>query len=114
MPAETCCQDLAWFAMVRGYLSPSRLGGRVWNQPRITRKTRKGKRPGFFPFPSGPCVPWFRAPFNRVDQHFTIDEVVFGEPGDMTLLGARTLEGLSLVVAPRKKKPVAAGPLPVA
>ena len=50
----------------------------------------------------------------RVEKCFAIDEVVFGEPGDMTLLGARTLEGLSLVVAPRKNKLVAAGPLPVA
>ncbi len=50
----------------------------------------------------------------HVEKHFTIDEVVFGEPGDMTLLGARTLEGLSLVVDPRKKKLVAAGPLPAA
>lgn len=50
----------------------------------------------------------------RVDKYFTIDEVVFGEPGDMTLLGARTLEGLSLMVDSRKKKLVAAGPLPVA
>lgn len=32
----------------------------------------------------------------RVDQSFTIDEVVFGEPGDLSLLGARTLEGLAL------------------
>ena len=47
----------------------------------------------------------------RIDKYFTIDEVVFAEPGDMTLLGARTLEGLSLVVDPRKKKLVAAGPL---
>jgi predicted aspartyl protease len=50
----------------------------------------------------------------RVEKNFTIDEVVFGEPGDMTLLGARTLEGLSLAVDPRKKKLVAAGPLPAA
>jgi predicted aspartyl protease len=50
----------------------------------------------------------------RVDKYFTIDEVVFGEPGDLTLLGARTLEGLSLVVDPRKKKLVAAGPIPAA
>jgi predicted aspartyl protease len=50
----------------------------------------------------------------RVDKHFTIDEVVFAEPGDMILLGARTLEGLSLVVDPRKKKLVAAGPIPAA
>ena len=47
----------------------------------------------------------------RVEKAFTIDEVVFAEPGDLTLLGARTLEGLSLVVDPRKKKLVAAGPL---
>ena len=50
----------------------------------------------------------------RVDKNFTIDEVVFGEPGDLTLLGARTLEGLSLVVDPRRKKLVAAGPIPAA
>ena len=50
----------------------------------------------------------------RVDKHFTIDEVVFAEPGDTTLLGARTLEGLSLVVDARRKKLVAAGPLPAA
>ena len=50
----------------------------------------------------------------RVDKHFTIDEVVFAEPGDLTLLGARTLEGLGLVVDPRKKKLVAAGPFPAA
>ena len=47
----------------------------------------------------------------RVNKHFTIDEVVFGEPGDLTILGARTLEGLSLVVHARRKKLVAAGPL---
>lgn len=50
----------------------------------------------------------------RVEKHFTIDEVVFGQPGDMTSLGARTLEGLSLVVDSRQKKLVAAGPLPAA
>jgi predicted aspartyl protease len=50
----------------------------------------------------------------RFNKHFTIDEVVFAEPGDHTLLGARTLEGLSLVVDPQKKKLVAAGPIPAA
>jgi hypothetical protein len=40
--------------------------------------------------------------------------VVFAEPEDMTLLGARTLEGLALVVDSRKKKLVAAGLLPAA
>jgi predicted aspartyl protease len=50
----------------------------------------------------------------RVGDNFTIDEVVFAEPGDMILLGARTLEGLNLTVDPSRKKLVAAGPLPVA
>ena len=50
----------------------------------------------------------------RVEKHFTTDEVVFAEPGDLTILGARTLEGLSLVVDPRKKKLVASGPIPAA
>ena len=50
----------------------------------------------------------------RVGEHFTIDEVVFGEPGDLLLLGARTLEGLNLAVDARRKQLVAAGPLPVA
>jgi predicted aspartyl protease len=47
----------------------------------------------------------------RVADSFTIDEVVFAEPGDLSLLGARTLEGLNMTV---KKKLVAAGPLPAA
>jgi predicted aspartyl protease len=50
----------------------------------------------------------------RVDKSFTVDEVVFAEKGDLLLLGARTLEGLSLTVDSRKKKLVAAGPLPAA
>jgi predicted aspartyl protease len=29
----------------------------------------------------------------RLDKHFTIDEVVFAERGDLLLLGARSLEG---------------------
>jgi predicted aspartyl protease len=48
----------------------------------------------------------------RLDEFFTIDEVVFAEAGDLTLLGDRTLEGLNLVIDPRKKKLVAARPLP--
>ncbi len=50
----------------------------------------------------------------RVDKSFTVDEVVFAEKGDLLLLGARTLEGLSLTVDSRKKILVAAGPLPAA
>jgi predicted aspartyl protease len=50
----------------------------------------------------------------RVGKSFTIDEVVFAEPGDLLLLGARSLEGLNLTVDSAKKKLVAAGPLPAA
>ncbi len=50
----------------------------------------------------------------RVEKSFTVDEVVFAEKGDLLLLGARSLEGLSLVVDARRKKLVAAGPLPAA
>src|SRR6266478_5607526 len=50
----------------------------------------------------------------RLDQYFTVDEVVFAEKGDLLLLGARTLEGLNLRVDAREKKLVAAGPLPAA
>lgn len=50
----------------------------------------------------------------RVGKNFTIDEVVFAEPGDLLLLGARTLEGLNLTVDSVRKKLVADGPLPAA
>ncbi len=50
----------------------------------------------------------------RLDKYFTIDEVVFAEPGDLALLGARTLEGLSLTVEPVRRRLVASEPLPAA
>ena len=45
---------------------------------------------------------------------WTVDEVVFGEPGDRVLLGARSLEGLNLRVEPATKRLVDAGPAPAA
>jgi predicted aspartyl protease len=50
----------------------------------------------------------------RLDKYFTIDEVVFAEPDDLALLGARTLDGLNLTVEPVKRRLVASGPLPAA
>jgi predicted aspartyl protease len=50
----------------------------------------------------------------RLHKFFTIDEVVFAEKRDLSLLGARTLEGLKLTVDPRRQKLIAAGPLPAA
>lgn len=42
------------------------------------------------------------------------DDVVFGEPGDLVLLGARSLEGLNLCVDPVSRRLVDAGPVPAA
>jgi len=44
----------------------------------------------------------------------TTDEVVFGEPGDLILVGSRTLEGLNLRVDPVAKTLTDAGPMPLA
>jgi predicted aspartyl protease len=44
----------------------------------------------------------------------TLDEVVFGEPGDLVLLGSRSLEGLNLRIDPVSKRLVDAGPAPAA
>ena len=46
----------------------------------------------------------------RASGFETVDEVVFGQPGDLSLLGARTLEGFGAVVDARRKRLIAAGP----
>ena len=50
----------------------------------------------------------------RAGDTESVDEVVFGEPGDLVLLGARTLEGLNLRIDPVTKRLVDAGPAPAA
>jgi predicted aspartyl protease len=50
----------------------------------------------------------------RCGQFETVDEVVFGEEGDLQLLGSRTLEGFNAVVDAARKRLVAAGPIPAA
>lgn len=50
----------------------------------------------------------------RSGEFFTVDEVVFAEPGDLTLLGARSLEGFNARVDAQRKVLVAAGPIPAA
>ena len=44
----------------------------------------------------------------------TVDEVVLGQSGDLSWLGARTLEGFNAVIDARKRKLIAAGPMPSA
>ena len=45
---------------------------------------------------------------------WTLDEVVFGERGDLVLLGSRSLEGLNLRIDPVSKRLMDAGPAPAA
>lgn len=49
-----------------------------------------------------------------VGNVWTLDEVVFAEPGDPVLLGSRSLAGLNLRVDPVRKALVDAGPAPAA
>jgi predicted aspartyl protease len=57
---------------------------------------------------------WTGAAFVYVAGKRAADDVVFGEPGDLILLGARSLEGLNLRVDPARKRLVDAGPAPAA
>ena len=45
----------------------------------------------------------------RTGKFFTVDEVVFAEPDDLLLLGARTLAGFNATVNAKQKKLIAAG-----
>ena len=57
---------------------------------------------------------WTGAVLIYVAGKRTVDEVVFGEPHDLVLVGSRTLEGLNLRVEPVTKQLVDAGPAPAA
>jgi predicted aspartyl protease len=57
---------------------------------------------------------WTGPAFVYAADTSTTDDVVFGEPGDLVLLGARSLEGLNLHVDPIRKRLVDAGPVPAA
>ena len=57
---------------------------------------------------------WTGLAFVNVAGRSASDDVVFGESGDLLLLGARSLEGLNLRIEPRGKRLVDAGPAPAA
>jgi predicted aspartyl protease len=57
---------------------------------------------------------WVGPAFIHAVGKRTTDDVVFGEPGDLVLLGARSLEGLNLRVEPATRRLVDAGPVPAA
>lgn len=45
---------------------------------------------------------------------YATDDLIFGEPSDLILLGSRSLEGLNLRVDPIAKRLIDAGPMPLA
>ena len=57
---------------------------------------------------------WAGAAFAYVAGKRCADDVIFGEPGDLVLLGSRSLEGLNFRVEPLTKQLVDAGPAPAA
>jgi len=50
----------------------------------------------------------------HADRRSTVDDVIFGWPGDTAILGARSIEGLNFRVDLMNKRFVHAGPRPVA
>jgi predicted aspartyl protease len=57
---------------------------------------------------------WTGPAFIYVADKRATDDVVFGEPGDLALLGAHTLEGLNFRIDPVSRQLVDAGPAPAA
>ena len=57
---------------------------------------------------------WAGPAFLYVAGTTATDDVIFGEPNDLVLLGARSMEGLNLRVEPVTKQLVDAGPAPAA
>jgi predicted aspartyl protease len=57
---------------------------------------------------------WAGSAWLHVEGKRTADDVVFGEPSDLVLLGSRSLEGLNFRIEPVTKRLVDAGPAPAA
>lgn len=57
---------------------------------------------------------WAGSVWIHVANKRTADDVVFGQLGDLVLVGARTLEGLNFRVEPLTRQLVDAGPAPAA
>ena len=57
---------------------------------------------------------WIGGAYLYVAGQRATDDVVFGEPGDLVLLGSHTLEGLNFRIDPVTKQLVDAGPAPAA
>ncbi len=57
---------------------------------------------------------WVGMAVVHVGKLKTADDVVFGEPNDLVLLGSRTMEGLNVLIDPVSKQLIDAGPAPAA
>jgi predicted aspartyl protease len=57
---------------------------------------------------------WVGPAFVHAEGKRATDDVVFAEPGDLTLLGARSLEGMNLRIELATRQLVDAGPAPAA
>ena len=75
---------------------------------------KRNRRQGFRQATGEVFERWTGRAVVEVGGRDTVDDVVFGEPGDLVLLGARSLEGLNVHVDPVSKRLVDAGPMPMA
>jgi predicted aspartyl protease len=76
--------------------------------------TQRGKKLYFRQADGSVLARWIGSALIHAAGTWTTDDVVFGEPGDLILLGARSLEGLNVRIDPVSKRLVDAGPMPLA
>lgn len=57
---------------------------------------------------------WTGSGIVYVAHTYATDDLIFGEPSDLILLGSRSLEGLNLRVDPIARRLIDAGPMPLA
>jgi predicted aspartyl protease len=74
----------------------------------------RGKQLRFRQADGGVLVRWTGSGIVYAANTYATDDLVFGEPGDLVLLGSRSLEGLNVRVDPIMKTLIHAGPMPMA
>jgi predicted aspartyl protease len=74
----------------------------------------RGKQLRFRQADGSVLVRWTGSGIVYAANTYATDDLVFGEPGDLVLLGSRSLEGLNVRVDPIAKVLIDAGPMPMA
>jgi predicted aspartyl protease len=77
-------------------------------------RIQRGKKLHFRQADGSVLTRWIGSALIHAAGTWTTDDVVFGEPSDLILLGARSLEGLNVRIDPVSKRLVDAGPMPLA